>query len=66
VGSFLVGSAYVLFAQRGDPISTGGYLILPWTHGWDGLAFSGLGFVVGWILGMLTWKPIWIAGSRFR
>jgi hypothetical protein len=65
-GSFLIGSAYVLFVKRGALISTSGYLILPWTHGRDGLAFSALGFAIGGLLGMLTWKPIWIAGSRFR
>ena len=66
MGSFLIGSAYVLVIKRGALISTDGYLILPWTHGRDGLAVSVLGFVIGWLLGMRTWKPMWIAGSRFR
>lgn len=66
VASFLIGSAYVLFVKRGTLTSADGYLILSWTHGRDGLAFSVLGFVIGGLLGMLTWKPIWGASSRFR
>lgn len=62
--SFGVGAAYVV-AIKGLPLfSAGGHVIPPWLWGGDVLAASAVGFVIGAILGMLTWRPIWRANIR--
>ena len=59
--SFGVGAVYVV-AIKGWPLfSASGHLIPPWLWGGDVLAASAVGFVIGAILGMLTWRPIWRA-----
>lgn len=59
--SFVVGTAYVV-AIKGSPLfSASGSVIPPWLRGADGFAASAVGFVIGAILGMLTWRPIWRA-----
>ena len=62
--SFGAGAAYVV-AIKGWPLfSASGQIIPPWLWGGDVLAVSAVGFVIGAILGMLTWRPIWRANIR--
>lgn len=62
--SFFVGSAYLIAINGSPVISPSGKIIPPWVQGADGLAASAVGFLIGWMLGMLTWMRIWAASNR--
>lgn len=64
-GCWLVGLLYVAVVKGAALVGPNGGIIFPWTFGADAMAFSGFGLVLGWLLGTLTWKPIWsISGRR--
>ncbi|KFC75901.1 hypothetical protein FG93_00041 [Bosea sp. LC85] len=62
--SFGVGAVYVV-AIKGWPLfSASGHVIPPWLWEGDVLAVNAVGLVIGAILGMLTWGPIWKVSKR--
>jgi len=65
IGVF-TGSAYLMLIKGVAPIDPNRNWVMPWAQGPDGLAFTALGFVVGWSFGMLTWRAIWKASDCFR
>jgi hypothetical protein len=65
IGIF-TGSVYLMLIKGIWPIGSNGHWVIPWAQGPDGLAFTALGFVIGWSLGMLSWRAVWNASERFR
>lgn len=65
-GCWLVGLTYVAIVKGASIAGPNGGVIFPWTFGADAMAFSALGLVLGWLLGMLAWKPIWSVSERGR
>lgn len=65
-GCWLVGLLYLAIVKGVALIGPTGGIIVPWTFGVDAMAFSGLGLVLGWLLGMLASKPIWSISVRLR
>lgn len=58
-GCWLVGVLYVTIFKGVPIVGPNGGIIFPWTFGIDAMAFCAVGLVLGWLLGMLTWKSIW-------
>jgi len=65
IGIF-TGSAYLMLVKGIWPISPNGNWVIPRAQGPDGLAFTALGFVIGWLLAMLAWRAVWNTSERFR